>query len=95
LDTVLNNLLKTNNTVERWYNGFNSILNSIHPNILHFIKVLQKGEKINYLKMFQITTGAEPCNEQNEIYKGKGEEILKIKIYQQFHSNTIYNFIRA
>jgi len=45
------------------------------------------------LKMSQITTGVEPCNEQNKIrvYKGKREEILKI--YQQFHSNTIYNFI--
>lgn len=79
--------------MEGWYNGFNSILNSIHPNILHFIIVLQKEKKINYLKMSQITTGVEPCNEQNKIrvYKGKREEILKI--YQQFHSNTIYNFI--
>lgn len=41
--------------------------------------------------MSQITTGAEPCNEQNKIYKDKREEILKI--YQQFHSYRIYNFI--
>lgn len=54
------------------------------------IKVLQKEEKINYLKMLQITAGTPHCHELNNIYAGRGEIL---KIYEQFHSNTIYNIV--
>jgi len=70
-ELIQKDIPRTNNAIEGWYNGFNSMLNAIHPSIWTFINALKKEDNLNQFKVEQAIAG----------YSLPKKENIKIQLY--------------
>jgi hypothetical protein len=74
---TLEDLPKTNNSVEGWHNSFSSLLSANHPTIWKFIDALKKEQSLNELKIVQFIAGqAPPLGRRN--YRDQAERVMNI-----------------
>lgn len=59
-ERIVQNIAKTNNAVEGWHRGFQSILGGHHPTIWRLIKALKREQSLNQLKITQYLAGGTP-----------------------------------
>ena len=56
-DSALQELPKTNNSVEGWHRSFSHLLGACHPTIWKFIDSLKKEQSLNEMKLEQFVSG--------------------------------------
>jgi len=76
-DASLDDLPKTNNSVEGWHRGFSQLLGSHHPTVWKFISGLQKEQSLNELRLEQYVAGQQPP-QGKRVYKDAAERIKKV-----------------
>lgn len=76
-DASLDDLPKTNNSVEGWHRGFSQLLGAHHPSIWKFIKGIKKEESMNEMKLEQYVAGQQPPPGKR-VYKDTAERIKTI-----------------
>ena len=76
-DASLDDLPKTNNSVEGWHRGFSHLLGSHHPTVWKFISGLQKEQSLNELRLEQYVAGQQPP-QGKRVYKDAAERIKKV-----------------
>ncbi|KII61157.1 hypothetical protein RF11_16440 [Thelohanellus kitauei] len=57
-DATINNMGRTNNSVEGWHNAFCRFVGSNHPNIFNFLQKLKEYEALNRALITQISIGS-------------------------------------
>ena len=77
--------------IEGWHNGFNSMLNAVHPSIWTFINALKKEDNLNQFKVEQAISGY--SLPKKRIYK---DSALRIKnLVLQFEIKPIDGYLRS
>ncbi|XP_024943874.1 uncharacterized protein LOC112494815 [Cephus cinctus] len=56
-EATLNDLPRTNNSVEGWHRAFSSIISAVHANIWKFIDAFKKEENLSSIKLSQLIGG--------------------------------------
>ena len=79
-DAVINDLPRTNNSVEGWHRGFSELLGANHPTIWKFIILLKMEQNMNETKIEQYIAGHQP-NAGRRTYK---ETAARIKALNNF-----------
>jgi len=90
-ELIQKDIPRTNNAIEGWHNGFNSMLNAVHPSIWTFIKALKKEDNLNQFKVEQSISGYSLPKKRK--YK---DSALRIKnLVLQFEIKPIDGYLRA
>ncbi|CAN8005570.1 unnamed protein product, partial [Ixodes pacificus] len=76
-DAVLQNLPRTNNSVEAWHRGFQSNVDCCLPNLWAFFKCLKDEQALQELKMAQLDVGQQPPRLARK-YREVNERISRI-----------------
>ena len=89
---VLDDLPKSNNSVEGWHHRFQSSLTCEHPNIWVFLKILQKEQGLQDAMREQMSSG-----HSSQIQKKKYKDIsLRIKnTVATFDNCEILEYLRS
>lgn len=90
-ESVSANLPRTNNAIEGWHSGFNSMVKA-NPLLWSFIHQLKQEQSKNQMLMRQILTGGE-----SQIKKKKYKDVdLKIKkIVSNYRRENIMDFLNG
>ena len=59
-EASIDDLPKTNNSIEGWHRSFSSLMASSNPNFWRFLEILKKEEGLTRLKLEQLTSGINP-----------------------------------
>jgi hypothetical protein len=89
---VINDLPKTNNSVEGWHRGFNELLGAHHPSIWKFIDGLKKEQSLNELKIEQYVAGQAPPV-RRRIYRDSADRI-KSKV-ERYGNEPLLDYLRG
>ena len=89
---VLDDLPKTNNSVEAWHRGFETEVGAHHPNIWRFIKCLQKEQSFNEVRIEQYVAGIEPESPRKR-YRDSAKRLKSL--VQTFNQDDIIDYIRG
>ena len=89
---VLDNLPKTNNSVEGWHRRFETEVGAHHPNIWRFIKCLQKEQAYNEVQIEQYVAGVEP-EPPRKRYLDAAKRIKRL--VEAFDPDNIVEYIRG
>ena len=89
---VLNDLPKTNNSVEAWHRGFEAEVGAHHPNIWRFIKCLQKEQSFNEVRIEQYVAGIE-SEPPRKRYRDSAKRLKSL--VQIFNQDNIIEYIRG
>jgi hypothetical protein len=54
---TLQELPRTNNNIEGWHRGFQSLIGSCHPNIWTFLGKLKRQQSLHHIQLTQILAG--------------------------------------
>ena len=65
---AVEDLPKTNDSVEGWHHGFSQLLGAYHPTIWKFINGLKKEQSLNEIKIEQFLSG-QPAQPAKKKYK--------------------------
>ena len=76
-DVVLQDLPKTNNSVEGWHRGFEAQLTSYHPNIWKFLECIKREQTLSNAKIKQYIVGQEPPLKKRN-YRDSAKRIKRI-----------------
>jgi hypothetical protein len=91
-NSALQDLPKTNNSVEGWHRAFSQLLGASHPTIWRFIDSLKKEQSMNELKLEQFLSGQHPPRAR-KIYR---EVARRIKtIVEDYGNRTTLDFLRG
>jgi hypothetical protein len=89
---VLNDLPKTNNSVEGWHRGFSQLLGAYHPTIWKFINGLQQEQSFNELKLEQYSAGQQPPPGK-KVYREVAKRIKTV--VQDYTNRTRLDYLRG
>jgi hypothetical protein len=90
-ESTLQDLPKTNNSVEGWHNSFSSLINATHPSIWKFINELKKEQNLNEIKIEQYIAGQNPPA-GTRIYKDTTEKIKSIVL--DYGNRSLLDYLR-
>lgn len=76
-DASLDDLPRTNNSVEGWHRGFSQLLGANHPTIWKFIDGIKKEQSLNEMKLEQYVGGMQPPPGKR-VYKDTADRIKNI-----------------
>ena len=76
-DASLDDLPRTNNSVEGWHRGFSQLLSANHPTIWKFIDGIKKEQSLNEMKLEQYVGGVQPPP-RKRVYKDTADRIKNI-----------------
>ena len=76
-DAVLQDLPKTNNSVEGWHRDFEAQLTSYHPNIWKFLECIKREQTLSNAKIEQYIAGQEPKLKKRK-YRDSAKRIKRI-----------------
>lgn len=76
-DASIDDLPKTNNSVEGWHRGFSQLLGAHHPSIWKFINGIKKEQSLNEMRLEQYIAGHQP-QAGRRIYKDTADRIKLI-----------------
>ena len=88
-DQVVEDLPRTNNSVEGWHRGFSQLLGAYHPTIWKFIDGLKKEQSLNELKLEQFNAGQQPPPRKKK-YRDVAERIKTLVSEYGKRSNVDY-----
>lgn len=74
---VIDDISKTNNSVEGWHRAFSSMLGADHPTIWRLIEALQKEQSLNELKIVQYSSGQLPPPSRLQ-YRASAERLKNV-----------------
>ena len=89
---VVEDLPRTNNSVEGWHRGFSHLLSANHPTIWKFIDGLKKEQSLNELKLEQFTAG-QPAAEGKKKYRDTSERIKSI--VEEYGNRSNIDYLRG
>jgi hypothetical protein len=90
--SVINDLPKTNNSVEGRHRGFSQLLGAHHPSIWKFIDGLKKEQSLNELKIEQYIAGQAPPA-RRRIYRDSADRI-KAKV-ERYGTEPLLDYLRG
>lgn len=88
----LDDLPKTNNSIEGWHRSFSSLVSSHHPNIWKFIDSLKKQQAFTETKIEQVVSGISNLNKR-KTYKDTAHRIKCI--VQEYGERNIIEYLRG
>lgn len=91
-EATLEDLPKTNNSVEGWHRGFSQLLGASHPSIWKFIDGLKKEQSLNEFKVEQYISGQQPPAGR-QIYKDTAERIKRI--VENYRERPLLDYLRG
>lgn len=91
-ETILEDLPKTNNSVEGWHRGFQEQIGAMHPNIWKFIDCVKKEQNLNEVRIEQYVSGVEPQPSKRK-YRDCARRIKNI--VDQYNPDNILDYIRG
>lgn len=91
-DAVLQDLPKTNNSVEGWHRGFSELIGANHPTIWKFIDALKTEQNMNEMKIEQYIAGQLP-NPSRRVYKDTAERIKNI--VNDYTNRPLLDYLRG
>ena len=89
---VHENLPRTNNNLEGWYNRFSNSLGHRHTHVCKFIDGLKQDSSLNYLLMAQMIARA-PNPPQRRIFREANERIQRL--VAGYQNSDIVGFLRG
>jgi hypothetical protein len=89
---TVDELPRTNNSVEGWHRGFQARVSASHPIIWKFIDVLKNSHSLNRVNILQAVNG-HAAPPQQKTYKDCNARILTI--VDDFPNQQVHNYIRA
>lgn len=89
---VLEDVSKTNNSVEGWHRAFSVMLGADHPTIWRLIEALQKEQSLNELKIAQYLSGQHP--RQSRLHYRVTAERLKI-VVQDYGNRSNLDYVKG
>jgi hypothetical protein len=91
-DAVLQDLPKTNNSVEGWHRGFSELIGANHPTIWKFIDALKTEQNVNEMKIEQYISGQQP-NPSRRVYRDTAERIKSIVL--DYTNRPVLDYLRG
>lgn len=91
-NAVIDDLPKTNNSIEGWHRHFNSLTGSHHPSFWTFVQNLKKEQSLNETKMEQIISGRE-ATKQLKKYRDCANRIKTI--VEEYGLRTINDYVQG
>jgi hypothetical protein len=91
-DAVLQDLPRTNNSVEGWHRGFSELIGANHPTIWKFIDALKTEQNLNEMKIEQYIAGQLP-NPSRRIYRETADKIKSI--VADYTNRHILDYLRG
>ncbi|XP_066948591.1 uncharacterized protein [Macrobrachium rosenbergii] len=90
---VLEDLPKTNNSVEGWHRGFEAQLASYHPNIWKFVECIKREQTLSNAKIEQYLAGKEPPLKKRK-YRDSAKRIKRI-VLNYDASEPVIDYLRG
>lgn len=90
---VLEDLPKTNNSVEGWHRGFEAQLTSYHPNIWKFVECIKREQTLSNAKIEQYLAGQEPPLKKRK-YRDSAKRIKRI-VMNYDASEPVIDYLRG
>jgi hypothetical protein len=90
-EATLNDLPRTNNSVEGWHNNFSCLLAADHPSIWKFIEGLKTQQSMNYLQIEQFIGGVNSSN--GRTYLDTAQKIKEI--VSNYREYEIMDYLRG
>jgi hypothetical protein len=91
-DAALQDLPKTNNSVEGWHRGFSELIGANHPTIWKFIDALKTEQNVNEMKIEQYISGQQP-NPSRRVYRDTAERIKSIVL--DYTNRPVLDYLRG
>lgn len=91
-NAVIDDLPKTNNSIEGWHRHFSSLIGAHHPSFWTFVENLKKEQSLNEKKMEQIISGRE-APKQIKKYRDCANRLKCI--VEEYGLRTITDYIQG
>ncbi|RWS21740.1 uncharacterized protein B4U80_09561 [Leptotrombidium deliense] len=90
-ESVIDDLPKTNNSVEGWHRAFSSLIDCSHPTIWKFIDGIKQDQSINELKLEQYLAGEHPS--QN--FRRQLESVRFQTVVNEYGTRNMLDYFRG
>ena len=91
-DTIIQELPKTNNSIEGWHRAFETQVSADHPNIWKFVNAIQREQSLHELQIEQYVGGAEGPPTRKK-HRDCAERIAAL--VRNFDERTLHDYLRG